>query len=140
MEGQEEHDGDRDEDMHGLGEAEHLIEDRTPILNLRLVNPAPLMLTGKSSRPMLARGRSATKHVQVGEEERRIGPGLGLGPGPRIIPPPPPKPDSEDVISPTSTVMPTAIAPQGTHDVADGDAQSFDSRPASAKSFKFQEI
>lgn len=107
-----------DEEGHGEGEmdGEHSIEDRTPILNLRLVNPAPSIT--HNGRPVLTRGRSAIKHTQVGrtEEEGHRGGIMGPGPGSQLIPPPQQKLDSaEDVVSPTSTVMPSAVTPRDAH-------------------------
>ncbi len=106
--------GDRDEDMlqgrgEGEGDEEHLIEDRVPILNLRLVNPAPS--AASNGRPVLTRGRSATKHVQVEEEQG----GKGAGLKPQNILPPLLKLGSEEVVSPTSTVTPIPTTPGGTH-------------------------
>lgn len=112
------YEGEGDDSLDGEG------EDRTPILNLRLVNPGYGIGLG---RPPLTRGRSPLKFTNGEAPSEGLGMGGGgtegeggeepasggLQVGPQVIPPTAPKKDStEDVTSPTSTVMPVTITPK----------------------------
>lgn len=116
---------DGDEDGEGGGgdtdvdaERNDANNDRTPILNLRLVNPG-----GVRNRLALAtRGRSPLKYSnggpqgQVGEAAQTVtgvGAGTATATGPQSIPSPSPKSDLlESVTSPSSTVVPVTFTPR----------------------------
>jgi hypothetical protein len=100
--------------------------DRTPVLNLRLVNPN----SGFNNKPLLSRGRSPLKYATTLETEQVPS---QVAPPPTLPPPPPQSPssdvtepsitsqeqvgnrsgrDAEDIKSPTSTVGPSIPIPQ----------------------------
>ncbi|KAF9445695.1 hypothetical protein P691DRAFT_805278 [Macrolepiota fuliginosa MF-IS2] len=125
------HHGDDDieegEDDHEGNEGDDVDDDRTPILNLRLVIPAGPVLP-------LSRGRSPLKSTNEEDAE-------DTGTAPQTIPPPLPKPDllEAGVTSPSSTVMPVITTPRDAPEVEHLGQPTVSISPASTISFRIQE-
>ncbi|KAF5348151.1 hypothetical protein D9756_010775 [Leucocoprinus leucothites] len=149
------HDGEgEDEPTDGLNPE----DDRFPILNLRLVNPNPAFGIGTINRPLLMRGRSPLKLTttleptsETASSSKIVGEQSGALPQPPPPPPQSPKSDvteymtlgkeesaeGEDVMSPSSTVGPSAAGVPKTP--TDAEQLIVSISPASTNSFKIHE-